>query len=871
MAARVTEPLLDCAAHFEEALSMGDTAGMVVAITEVKVLLTEAAERNMLFDVGVLSLVHSTFSQALASSRVSKEILRSCAFVLDVIHSMVPSVPEDDASDGRSSSAFTESSQRHIVQQADDAEPMAVCNFLAAKRPQGVALSALPLDIGLLDTARSFDYAPAAGESLRRRSADAQETRERVRSVALERKREELEHYRESGQRTVRRKGSRLFQYVFYRHQKPLKIDEREVRRVVEAVLEPPPGEPHARVTASKILIKIMMDMYKGAAEAGATLPAAGEGAFLLSLFLDMLASREPDTRAHAFTLLFNLSVHALMWDEPPEEEAPGGAPGGGGSGAGAPNAIDEALHGYLCEMLLAVLHADEREERVWSAALTLEAVDVRVLAALAARAPALCAPRGAWTGLAGADLIHARLLEALANRLYRRGPGENEWVLDEGALEAAGGVALLGEQLAAARSASARHNLFALLCDALFLAAGRGRGRPFPPEEGPVLAELLWRVGAPTPSPSSSASPPRLPRRRPPAHLRDGRSPPRSDLAALAGRVSREAAAGVLRGALRAAQALHRVPDELREAPPGLAPAQLRQRRTALVATLAASPAAADRRHVTAWLVELLRPLYEGPAGGARPVDESEAEALLSSLAASRAPEARRVYVAVAERLALGLFYAGRTAAVGPLLGGLLGKLVTRGERDEARAALLAAMDALATFLVRAERAPLVGAFAVGGCDTAYGALLEGQAGVCGALLAEVDARFLLHLATSLSPRSSADARAAALALLLRKCRAQPEALASLGGAPRIAALLDTERDPRGLLMLSEFVLEAMRDEPASEAQLALALRAAREAGDPELLSNPYLQARALLQSAQPYPSLPPTPASASGAGPSF
>jgi hypothetical protein len=60
---------------------------------------------------------------------------------------------------------------------------------------------------------------------------------------------------------TVRRKGLQLFQFKYYKEQQALNLSDSEMAIVIDAVVNPPKGDYETRLIASKILIKVPLDL----------------------------------------------------------------------------------------------------------------------------------------------------------------------------------------------------------------------------------------------------------------------------------------------------------------------------------------------------------------------------------------------------------------------------------------------------------------------------------------------------------------------------------------------------------------------------------------------------------------------------------
>lgn len=325
---------------------------------------------------------------------------------------------------------------------------------------------------------------------------------------------------------TARRRARPLFQYRYYSEQQPLKLSEAEMEEVVSAVCAeaitagstastPAHGTQAGKVAveaadvAASVLIKLLIDMYMADSRAAAPLT--------LSLLQGMLSSPQAAVRVRAFDLALNLGVHAHLLEPMQSDDQsfveepsqPSGLTGGSFSSVlsagdlavnekdkiaqenggvkgiekpekGTPAAVgvfEAWLLDIVCEMLLYLVQAEETEEGVWSAALScflylvcdrgricrkrLAGLDIRVLSSLL---------EVSWMH-AWADEVHCRLIRMACNLLYRQpevAAGEilSRPSLDLDQLYLMGGVEVICNEYARARTAESKQNLFAVLLD---------------------------------------------------------------------------------------------------------------------------------------------------------------------------------------------------------------------------------------------------------------------------------------------------------------------------------------------------------------------------------------------------------------------
>lgn len=129
-----------------------------------------------------------------------------------------------------------------------------------------------------------------------------QDLQERISTVSVSKKMEERAMYRSF------RRGQPLFQYKHYTEQVKLDLSASQIDSIVAAMVQSTNHE--SRLLASKILIKLILDMYCND-------PIEVASSSLLAILLELVHSSQPlDTKVHAFNIIFNLSVHLQMFEE---------------------------------------------------------------------------------------------------------------------------------------------------------------------------------------------------------------------------------------------------------------------------------------------------------------------------------------------------------------------------------------------------------------------------------------------------------------------------------------------------------------------------------------------------------------------------
>jgi hypothetical protein len=79
---------------------------------------------------------------------------------------------------------------------------------------------------------------------------------------------------------------------------------------VINAVVHPLKQDHESTLIASKILIKLLIDIYC------TEIDGMNAAQILLALLFEMLSSSLTENKVHAFNLIFNLSVHINLLEE---------------------------------------------------------------------------------------------------------------------------------------------------------------------------------------------------------------------------------------------------------------------------------------------------------------------------------------------------------------------------------------------------------------------------------------------------------------------------------------------------------------------------------------------------------------------------
>lgn len=191
-----------------------------------------------------------------------------------------------------------------------------------------------------------------------------QDLRERIATVSVSKKLEERAMYRSF------RRGQPLFQYKHYNEQVKLDLTDSQIDTIVTAMVQSTNHE--SRLLASKILIKLIMDMYCHD-------PLEIASAALLSILLEMTLPEQPiDTKIHAFNLIFNLSAHLQMFEDvtffgQPTSTSLGSVPYADQLKGSTPTIyrIQSELFSIVKELLLILVQQGETSRKLWFSGLS--------------------------------------------------------------------------------------------------------------------------------------------------------------------------------------------------------------------------------------------------------------------------------------------------------------------------------------------------------------------------------------------------------------------------------------------------------------------------------------------------------------------
>ncbi|EGC28365.1 hypothetical protein DICPUDRAFT_160265, partial [Dictyostelium purpureum] len=146
-------------------------------------------------------------------------------------------------------------------------------------------------------------------------------------------------------------------------NQEPLKITEQEIVQVVRVIINP--ATPQDRSIATKIFIKIILDIY---CKDGLVVQSSEK--LISSYFHQFISSTNRDTRAHTFNILFNLSIHINLYSELKLEDGGNIQTTNSSGGLSMIRDLQESVFRILVEMVQHLIDFKERDERTWQEAL---------------------------------------------------------------------------------------------------------------------------------------------------------------------------------------------------------------------------------------------------------------------------------------------------------------------------------------------------------------------------------------------------------------------------------------------------------------------------------------------------------------------
>eukprot|EP00026_Physarum_polycephalum_P000444 Phypoly_transcript_00445.p1 GENE.Phypoly_transcript_00445~~Phypoly_transcript_00445.p1 ORF type:complete len:1231 (+),score=179.96 Phypoly_transcript_00445:1041-4733(+) len=713
--------------------------------------------------------------------------------------------------------------------------------------------------------------------------------------------------------RPYSRRGGLLFHYKYYKSQQALNLTHNELELVLAAVY----GNhgPDTRLVADQIIIKLFMDIYTKSTRTPNSIPApvpqtnvhspprkkpiyewiegqdSGVFNIIFAVMMEMLQSRDIESRVHAFDLLFNLSIHINLFEEIKMEDSPHAkntAPDAPPSNTYKPmERLQGNLFCLLNDMLLYILHRREAEARVWQAALSLTLYFIctiggniyrKQLAAIDARVIVNFIKYSDPND----DVLHRHLVRMLVNLLYKPkivesssttplsplpdaatsimgGSKLESWVgeeeLDTAVLELVG-VDFLIEVYSTTRSQEVRNNLFLVLMDItvrqVFAKEASRRNRQGysyepPHQQVSLLLECLKRLDAPTYFPIIYHY---LPEKFMDDFVKTiffEQIKRDSALAQIAPKIDRHFAVKLFHEIERLAREYQKMAPEFERSLESLCVPEAPTDGIDELYNLISSNVLPHKRQGAAFLFALMRAPFDQ-----RPLHEQLAEAveqLIKDLLDSPEPPIRRIYITLVAKLVLlakskmQSFTEESLKLIFFIFNDHLLRVVTAGEKTPAN--LLYMLDIITDFItIRLSS----GERDIKAQDTVYGMLLRGLVVASRPLLNGIDIKILHHIFNYLPATS--EPRLVVLHFLIDKCKTQKSCLESLGGIAFFIRLLADSHAPIAYYV-AHFLLERFAAERPDSYRIILSqlLSKAVESNNEQLVSNPYFQFRAILE----------------------
>ncbi|GAM22350.1 hypothetical protein SAMD00019534_055250 [Acytostelium subglobosum LB1] len=284
-----------------------------------------------------------------------------------------------------------------------------------------------------------------------------------------------------------RRKAPALFQYKYYKEQEPLKISEDERQQVIRVINNP--STPQERSIASKIFIKILLDIYcKSGLDGEKT---------VLAYLKQIITSDHKDARIHLFNIIYNLSVHINIYSELKLIDD---------GSSGMIGELQDSVYSLLRDILNHCVQNKERDEKVWMEALNCTLFFI-VHQGVVLRSRLLqLNPQAIACFLKYAhdasDQIKRTLVRMLCNFLYKDAiPNQQGHIyLNEDELNKVGGIDFILKLYTTIRSNEAKNNLFVVIFDYALQSSLKSQtiSETQLTQEAPLLLELFKRADVP-------------------------------------------------------------------------------------------------------------------------------------------------------------------------------------------------------------------------------------------------------------------------------------------------------------------------------------------------------------------------------------
>lgn len=679
------------------------------------------------------------------------------------------------------------------------------------------------------------------------------------------------------GDHVTRNKNApKLFNYKFYADQTPLQMPKEDTNKIIDTLTAPKKErKPQVIAASSNVMIKLICDIYRDVFIGGKPHAATDQ---VLSFFLEMLDSPQPEARIHAFNLLFNLSLHINLFEDgnavfSEKTQMPRTRIGE----TDHMRAIQQDLYEKCVEMALYLLHNDEEDVRVWNTVLTcwlmfvtskgkierksVMDLDIRILAKFV---------KISMLESTDEDL-HRKLILLLINSLY-----DDPNKLNQKKLHRIGGVRFILDQYTFTHSLQARRNMFCVVFDTVVLSLSKRK--EFSEENVAIVFELLRRIEAPWYLAQIFKF---LPDKFVEVFvkflffdllLKD------PSLSHIKQKVDRSfMVAFMYELAQLSANFLKMKPEFETRSTDMMKTKENQDENLKTLRALLTSDNESERRNGEAWLFVVLKIGEEKGWPGA--ALKAKVEALSNELCRHPDPRVRRIYLSVTEKMMLRMKSRiekpGDEAKVKEmirLVNDNLGKLVSFGEKNQTNllAMLYIIMDFVCALLSNISEITDTSLLPVSGdpelvnVDGLCNLFLQGNARISASMLTGINITILHHIFVNLKPSSVAllagtsrqnrnnstirAVRTTLLILIARKCDVanNKDLIASIGG---MSFFKDLIKDPNPLIAFhaATFLMNRLhQDRPAVYTDLLQRLTTlAQQTNNDKLLGNAYLQYR--------------------------
>eukprot|EP00003_Mantamonas_plastica_P023990 TRINITY_DN440_c0_g1_i1.p1 TRINITY_DN440_c0_g1~~TRINITY_DN440_c0_g1_i1.p1 ORF type:complete len:660 (-),score=260.08 TRINITY_DN440_c0_g1_i1:30-2009(-) len=617
---------------------------------------------------------------------------------------------------------------------------------------------------------------------------DVQQLDQKVMAIGLSKSLEDAKFYKDTGQLTVRKKGFKMFQYKFYKDQQPLQLSVDEMDQVYDTIMTS--TDASHRVIASKVLIKLLIDIY-------ATRDSESIS-YILSTFFEMLNSNQAEIRVHSFNLLFNLSIHFSMFDDINDPE-----------NGEFLRWIHDDLFGKLNEMLLYIFHHDERDDKVWHVAFNcllhfltfqgkisqqmLFSVDPRIF-------PVFLRVLGDQN-----DMVNRKLVRMIVNMLYS---GDS---LNMELLTHMGGINFIVGNYMYTRSLEARDNLFRVIFDQVVYNLNETDEKPEQVQID-IIYELLKRFDAPQILSQMFKFPPDKFVEQFVRFMFFEQLKKDESFNEVSNSLNKPLIVRFLYELERVALSYwHLEPEFDDRLKNSITNGEITEADQEILTALLHSDVESDRVNGESWLFAIIRAMYSGLDINGQVVDD-----ILFGLLDVPKASTRRIYLSITEKLVqLHMSRVSvdtdRLALIFNVMNENLMNVLHANDFNESN--LLFMVNILFNFL--AIRPPVYQGttnLVDETMDTSFSLFLKGQVYVPLYLLERIDSQLLLHLFLRIAPTFT-DIRVTLLILLIEQCRNSEEVLGTIGGIEFFRALLQ-DKEPRIAFFASSFLMSSVADE---------------------------------------------------------